>query len=861
MRTGRRSGLLAILLASSEVGAQDVIRAAPDEWISRHLLGTSMGALYPSISDDGRYVAYQGQHPTVSFARVTYITDRQNPNVPERIGSDCVFGADCDQERPRLSGTGRYVIFDSPQGYGGDPFTGDNAESDQDVFVWDRQTGVTQRVSLGLAGVEPNGESFAGDISRDGRYVVFTSGATNLVSTPSLSGASTLVERSYWKDRETGQVKLVYDPTDTDPRTNDYTGPRLTSNGRYVLAAEQNFTASQSGAGTIAEVINWDGLNSSLGPRLLNANVMGGFNVAMTGDRRFGTQIGGNTQGLTLGLVRLTPPFDLVRSIFWPHVGGLSTTLNGVELSSGAGYLAVNECHVFGPDRVDFHHGLTTRASVRLSNDPQGCSNYRGFDMTSDGRYAVVSTADLGRSPFADDNDGKNDIYLVVNPLWKPSPTNLVALFDAIPANSRNVKVSTDGRIGVFESEIPASEFGAYTDGNGTSDVFRYLADFQQIELISTVDGVNAFPGGARNPAMSANGDAVVFEAPDAGVVVKNLRPDGSLSAPTGSKAASTQSVFLRRLIQNAPQRLSTSRTGSAPNGNSMNPSISPNGRWVGFGTDADNVNPGSDANGVRDVVVIDLDTSQRRCVSTCAGVVADAPSDRPSVSNTGLVAYESASSAVQKAAGLSKASPLAQIVLRDLLANTSQVVSRAGTQPGNGVSSWPSISASGTAIAYQSGASNLDPSGSDGRINVFRYTPSRGNQRLSRRGPPGGKTTLPVDGDSARPAISGDGRFVAWQTTASNLVDNDFNGVTDLIVHDSRASQLARIADGFGGAESNGASETPHLNHNGTAMGFHSFASNLTAESDSDAANANSAPYERDNPLGAHIVFADAFE
>jgi Tol biopolymer transport system component len=189
------------------------------------------------------------------------------------------------------------------------------------------------------------------------------------------------------------------------------------------------------------------------------------------------------------------------------------------------------------------------------------------------------------------------------------------------------VKVSADGRIGVFESEIPASEFGPYTDGNGSSDVFRYLADFQQVELVSTADGVAALPGGARNPAMSADGEVVVFEAPDGAIPAQNLGPSGQIAAPANGPAG-VDSVFLRRIVQSSLQRLSTSTSNGAPNGSSANPSVSPDGRWVGFATDASDINPGADPNAVRDVVAIDLQLGQRHCVSTCGAVVADGASD-----------------------------------------------------------------------------------------------------------------------------------------------------------------------------------------------------------------------------------------
>src|SRR5690606_9316396 len=106
---------------------------------------------------------------------------------------------------------------------------------------------------------------------------------------------------------------------------------------------------------------------------------------------------------------------------------------------------------------------------------------------------------------------------------------------------------------------------------------------------------------------------------------------------------------------------------------------------------------------------------------------------------------------------------------------------------------------------------------------------------------------------------ISGAGRYIAFQTTATNLVDADSNGVADLIVADVRNGQMRRIYQGFGGVETNGASETPHLNNNGTQIGFHSFATNLDEIGDGDAST--SEPYVRANPQAADVVFFDPFE
>jgi Tol biopolymer transport system component len=839
---GLRAFGLALAMACLPAQGEVVFRTGPDERLSG---GLPPDAIHPSISDDGRYVALETTHPDFSFARAIFVVDRQDLATPMRVGTDCDFALACDLQRPRLSGNGRYVIFDSEQSFG---LGADGMQTDSDVFVWDRTLNTTQRVTLGVGGVEPNDESFAGDISRDGRYVVFVSYATNLVASPSLAGATRKL-RSYWKDRQTNTVKLVYEGE--VPLNLEYPAVRITSNGRYAMAVKgpQNLATYS---------INWDALNGTTGYRI-DDYWNSGTTVAMTQDRRY---VAGVTPPTFSGSVARAIRVD-AQQTGTVEITSDPATIVGVDLSSGAAWMATNMCPTpqLATRSIDFYGRGGSKQLTGLAN-PNGCATFYGFDLSADGRYAVFAAPDqnvVGPDPFDNDTDGDFDVFLVENRLWRPSATNLVKQFTSVPANSRNVKVSSDGRIGVFESEIPASEFGLYTDANAAPDVFRYLADFQQIELLSTADGTAAFPAGARNPAMSGDGETVVFEAPDVGIAASNLSAGGKISAPVAYKAG-TVSIFLRRLVQNQLQRISVSRSGGAPNGSSMNPSVSANGQRAAFATDADNINPVADGNGTRDVVAVDLATGARQCVSSCA-VPANGPSDHPALSNTGDVAFETSASAIQKAAGADKATSFAQIVLRSLVNGASQIVSRnAAGQAGNASSTRPTISNNGRVVAYQSGASNLDASGSDGRINVIRSLVGGASQRISRSGGPNGKSAKVADGDSEQPALSGDGRFLAFQTDATTLAGVDTNGTTDLVVYDANSATLQRLSEGYGGLEANGASQTPHLDYNGTRVGFHSFASNLD-EAAETGANATSAPYEARNPLATAIVFADTFD
>src|SRR6478735_8631081 len=87
--------------------------------------------------------------------------------------------------RPEVNGDGTIVVFDS---IAKNLVRHDRNRSD-DVFVRDRTTGTTTRVSVSTTGVEGNGDSSRPDVSADGRYVVFDSSSTNLVDGPDPNGS------------------------------------------------------------------------------------------------------------------------------------------------------------------------------------------------------------------------------------------------------------------------------------------------------------------------------------------------------------------------------------------------------------------------------------------------------------------------------------------------------------------------------------------------------------------------------------------------------------------------------------------------------------------------------------------------
>jgi Tol biopolymer transport system component len=158
-----------------------------------------------SISADGRYIAFTSNANNLVASdtnnrpdifvhdRITGVTERVSVNSQGQEGN-------YSSNSGRLSTDGRYIVFHSLA----DNLVPDDTDGFQDIFVHDRLTGQTGRVSISSLGIQGNAHSLYGDISATGRYVVFTSEATNLVTIPLNSSMNVFIH-----DRATGQTALV----------------------------------------------------------------------------------------------------------------------------------------------------------------------------------------------------------------------------------------------------------------------------------------------------------------------------------------------------------------------------------------------------------------------------------------------------------------------------------------------------------------------------------------------------------------------------------------------------------------------------------------------------------------------------
>ena len=287
----------------------------------------------------------------------------------------------------------------------------------------------------------------------------------------------------------------------------------------------------------------------------------------------------------------------------------------------------------------------------------------------------------------------------------------------------------------------------------------------------------------------------------------------------------------------------------------SSNPSISADGRFVAFKSEATNLVVGS-TNGARSIYVKDSLTGATTRISTSSGGVnGNRDSDNPAISGNGhFVVFDSAAtnlvqgdnnSQCLSASGTNINCP--DVFIKDMDAGTTRLVSvtAAGVQ-GNNSSQHGAVSADGRFVAFSSASTNLVADDTNGKTDVFLKDMQTGAVKLVSAGADGSQG----DDDSDAPSISADGRLVAFRSLASTLVPGDTNGKTDVFLKDTQTGALTRVSTSAEGAQGNAASGYTSLaiSANGRFVAFESGATNLVA----DDTNGKTDVFLKDTQTGA---------
>ena len=270
--------------------------------------------------------------------------------------------------------------------------------------------------------------------------------------------------------------------------------------------------------------------------------------------------------------------------------------------------------------------------------------------------------------------------------------------------------------------------------------------------------------------------------------------------------------------------RVSVDSSNGEANGDSSRPAISSDGRFVVFTSSATNLVAG-DTNGCDDIFVHDgwTGVTQRVSVDSTFGE-ANGASDYPSISGDGrFVVFRSAASNL--VAG--DKNRCTDIFVRDRLSATTALVSldSQGHQA-NSTCLDPEISPAGRLVSFQSNADNLVPGDTNRLTDVFVRDLQAGTTvRVSVD-----STGAESNGESYASTVSGDERFVAFRSAATNLVLGDTNGLFDVFIRDLQAGVTERVSVDSSGGQGDGESHHPSLSADGSLVAFYSYATNLVA-------------------------------
>ena len=410
---------------------------------------------------------------------------------------------------------------------------------------------------------------------------------------------------------------------------------------------------------------------------------------------------------------------------------------------------------------------------------------------------------------------------------------------EANASSSSAPAISADGRYVAFSSAASNLVLG---DTNEASDVFVSDRKAGTIERVSvTSDGAEA-NASSSSPAISADGRYVAFPSSASNLVPGDTNGMGD--------------VFVHDRATGVTERISVPFDGTQADRSSSSPAISADGRYIAFSSAASNLVPG-DTNETPDVFVRDraAETTERASVAS-DGAEANARSSYPGISADGrYIAFLSLASNLvpgdTPVVDEGDTNGAADVFVRDRVSGATERVSVSsdGTQGSAQISPSqpPAISADGRYVAFSSSSFNLIPGDTNGIVPDVLV-----HDRVT-----GATERVSVDSDGAEtkvsssdyPAISADGRYVAFSSRATNLVPGDSNGVGDVFVHDRVTGATERVSADSDGAQGNGASDYPAISADGRYVAFSSAASNLVPGDTNGASDVFG--HDRGSPLG----------
>lgn len=395
----------------------------------------------------------------------------------------------------------------------------------------------------------------------------------------------------------------------------------------------------------------------------------------------------------------------------------------------------------------------------------------------------------------------KGDYYNIIQ-TGGPRPVKFTFNQGTVPDNT--ITIQADCRKTVEAKPPPAIKYDLVSRSTDNKTTATYYETATPV-----IGGMSDAPGGNE-------GRFVAFVSYAKGI-------DGS--------SGKYRQIFWRDRTSGETKLISRSTTGEEANNSCHAPAISADGSSVAFESYATNLSA-NDNNGARDVFVWNQETGKVQLVSkTSSGESGNSESMQPTISGDGnVIAYTSNASNIDAASNGG-----VNVFVYTVQTGTSFLISK-DYETGKGAGgSVPSISEDGTRIAFCSATNRLVKNDNNNLWDIFLW--QKGVQDLKRISMTsgGGERDQGTESSSrvVAPAISGDGKMIAYATTATNVVPGDMNGMQDVFLYNIETGTVKRISTGNDGAEGNGDSPIEQgaktgISYDGSWISFNTNATNL---------------------------------
>ena len=341
-------------------------------------------------------------------------------------------------------------------------------------------------------------------------------------------------------------------------------------------------------------------------------------------------------------------------------------------------------------------------------------------------------------------------------------------------------QISGNGRFLAFSSSKDNIVPG---DTNGLSDVFRLVWETGQMKRISQAYDGTETNGDSWAATISTDGCQVAFTSEATNLIATQ----SGTSAHRNSVAPGyiAWQVYVYNCTDDTIRLASVSTGGNRANRDSWLGSISADGRYVSFSSEADNLAPlGVLYQDQENVYRHDLQTGETIYVSkNINGQLSDQSARNGAISANGrFVAFTSGSFDMVPG----DTNGLRDVFIRDVDTGTTRRASLASNgDQATGWSNTLALSDDGQKVAFVSAANNLVQSDTNGKEDVFVHDVAPGVTTRVSIGSDGRQANDDIENGD----LSGDGRFVTFSTDASNLVIGDTNGDEDVFLHDRLGS------------------------------------------------------------------------